>query len=365
MKKLSLVLLPLLGLLACNSGGGTSNNVEYTYPHNPINVIPVDFRCLPSIPLTANTSGNSTKIAYGDTCRVATISNPNTQATLGSMAIALTNSRGIRYCSGTPISYDQTTGVGYVLSAAHCVIGNNKAANQHITPKNISIFNGRNYVNQTLNANVGGTTGVISAVYVPKQYCQNPEFSMGTCSKLTDQNGDLALLKINVHAGSVMSVNNQVQLATTAIQPDTPSYILALGYGLTNLKANNTNLFYINYEYFATNSFHGETGQSVIMNGYSPSGLNNFYSLICGGDSGGGDFYWTNNQWHLIGVHSYGSSICGKSSPIYTNAADVSTDIRPFADQLNDIITADRTANGCDVNVANRNNFICADHATN
>ena len=70
----------------------------------------------------------------------------------------------------------------------------------------------------------------------------------------------------------------------------------------TNTNERNTNLFYISYEYFATNSYWEESAESVIMNGYSKYGSNIFSSIICGGDSGGGDFYWADNIWYLIGV---------------------------------------------------------------
>jgi hypothetical protein len=34
-------------------------------------------------------------------------------------------------------------------------------------------------------------------------------------------------------------------------------------------------------------------------------------SLITGGDSGGGDFYWDGNQWLVTGIHSWGWQFCG------------------------------------------------------
>jgi len=379
MKKLSLILFSLFGLIACNSGSSSSGSGGSTsYPQNPTNTLPSGFECLPSGYPSLNSATNSVKIAYGGNCQVANVSNTSVQATLESMAVALTNSSGGRYCTGTPLSYDETTGVAYVLSAAHCVVGNSKAANQQITAGNIVTFsNNNNYINQTLNAaNGSGTTGTITAVYVPNQYCQVPSFWLVDgayqCSNLPAQNGDFALVKVNIGNGQTLALNSQVQLATSAIQPTYPSYIMALGYGITNTNTSNTNLFYISYEYFATNSYQGNTGETVIMNGYSPYGSNAYYSIICGGDSGGGDFYWANNTWNLIGVHSYGSSKCGEAStsypyvnPFTPGANDVSADVRPFASQLSNIMAADKVAGGCNSSAASSNNFICADATSN
>lgn len=380
MKKISLVLLSLLSLTACNSGSSSSSGGGSTYPSNPTNTLPSGFECLPSSLPSLNSATNSVKIAYGGNCQVANVSNTSVRASLESMAVALTNASGGRYCTGTPLSYDPTTGVAYVLSAAHCVVGNSKAANQPITAGNIVTFSSNNnYINQTLNATNGSEpTGTITAVYVPSQYCQVPAFVYDSdsgsylCGNLSAQNGDFALVKVNIGSGKSFALNSQVQLATSAIQPEYPSYIMALGYGKTNTNNFNTSLFYITYEYFATNSYQGNTGETVIMNGYSPYGSNAYYSIICGGDSGGGDFYWANNTWNLIGVHSYGSSTCGQASTSYTyvnlltpGANDVSADVRPFASQLSNIMAADKAAGGCNSSAASSNNFVCADATSN
>ncbi len=380
MKKISLVLLSLLGLTACNGGGSSSSGGSTTYPPEPTNTLPSGFECLPSGLPSLNSVSDSTKIAYGGNCQVANVSNTSVQATLESMAVAITYSDGTRYCTGTPLSYDPTTGVAYVLSAAHCVVGNPKPASQPVTADNIVTFTkNKYYISQTLNADGSNKmTGTITAVYIPNQYCRVPAFVYNSsraayeCSDLPAQNGDFALLKVNIASGQTLALNSQVQLATSAIQPTYPSYIMALGYGYTNTNPYNTNLFYITYEYFATNSYQGNTGEAVIMNGYSPYGSNAYYSIICGGDSGGGDFYWANNTWNLIGVHSYGSSECGQASTSYPyiniltpGANDVSADVRPFASKLSNIMAADTAAGGCNSSAASSNNFICADASSN
>ncbi len=366
MKKISLVLLSLLGLTACNGGGSSSSSGgSTTYPPEPTNTLPSGYQCLPSgYPTSSSNSGGNAKIAYGSNCQVSDVENTSVQATLESMAVAITLSDGSRYCTGTPISYDPTTGVGYVLSAAHCVVGNPKSALQQVTANNITTFTkNRYYISQTLNADGSNKmTGTITAVYIPSQYCQVAPFTLNRygnyeCNYLPAQNGDLALLKVNITSGNSLNINSQVKLAPSNLTMAQPSYIMALGYGSTNTNENNTNLFYITYEYFANNSYQGETGLSTLMNGYSPSGTNAYYSIICGGDSGGGDFYWDGANWNLVGAHSYGSSICGSANVNYAGANDVSADVRPFTAQLQQIMAQDTTPTGCNASVSG---FICA-----
>ena len=361
MKKISLVLLPLLGLVACNSGSSSSSSTSPTYPANPTNTLPNGYQCLPSGLPTYSSVGDNLKIAYGSNCEVSAVTNTSVQSTLESMAVALTNSSGGRYCTGTPLSYNATTGVGYVLSAAHCVVGNPKAAGQQVTTDNIVTFtNSNNYINQTLNAaNNSGTTGTIQAVYIPSQYCQSASFTINQygnyeCGSLPAQNGDLALVKVSFSTGQSLNVNPQVKLAPSSLTMVQPSYVMALGYGITNydIFQKNSSLYYITYEYFANDTYQGEVGLSTIMNGYSPQGNNAYYSIICGGDSGGGDFYWDGTNWNLVGAHSYGSSICGSASVSYAGANDVSADVRPFTSQLQQIMAQDTTPTGCNATVS-------------
>lgn len=372
MKKISLVLLPLFGLVACNGGGGSSSggsSGSSTYPANPSNSLPSGYQCLPSGLPTYGSVGDNLKIAYGSDCLVANVAtNPDKgvalQSTLESMAVALTNSSGGRYCTGTPLSYNATTGVGYVLSAAHCVVGNPKAAGQQVAISNIVTFsNNYNYINQTLNAaNGSGTTGTIQAIYIPSQYCQSAAFELQNgsyvCGSLEEQNGELALVKVSFSTGQSLNLNPQVRLAPSDLTMAQPSYIMALGYGITNydIFTRNTSLYYITYEYFANNTYQGDVGLSAIMNGYSPQGYDAYYSIICGGDSGGGDFYWDGINWNLVGAHSYGSSVCGAANANYAGANDVSADVRPFTSQLQQIMAQDTAPAGCNASVGG---FIC------
>lgn len=355
-----------LSIAGCNSGGGSSTQ----YPVVPTNLVgPNDsYKCLPS-GYPGYSVNNGLKIAYGSRCRVSdlSVSNP-IRPSLESMAIALSYNGGGRYCTGTPLSSYESNGVvyGYVLSAAHCVFGGSKSAGESIGINNIKTFRyGMNYVNQTTDAYSGsGHTGEITAVYVPQQYCKNSATTYNAtagdfvCSNLVNQDGDIALLKVKYNAG--VKLSKAVELANSNLSLPYPNYIMALGYGITNTNEYNTDLFYITYEYFGTNSYQGfYGGANTLMNGYS---INNaFYSIICGGDSGGGDFYWDGSKWRLIGVHSYGSTACGAASYSYGGAFDVSADVRPFVTKLNNVINNTSSGDDCNNTVASANGFICRD----
>ena len=245
MRKVSWLLLSLFGVIACSGGvGGSSLVSSIIYPQNPENILPNGYQCLPS-GYSPNSAGTSVKIAYGGNCQVADVADASTQATLASMAVALSDSSGNRYCTGTTLSYNPVTGIGYVLSAAHCVLGNPKVAGQQVTANNIVTFSlRRNYINQTLNAVSGsGTSGTIQAIYIPNQYCQTSDFALVgdsyQCNNLAAQNGDLALAKVNFGLSQSVNLNPQVRLATSDIQLFSPSYIMALGYGGTDANSLN------------------------------------------------------------------------------------------------------------------------------
>lgn len=364
MKNKVLYVASIVVLIAgCNSGSNT-----IIYPTTPTNLVGINnnYECLPSgYPGYSDVKG--LKIAYGSDCKVAN-ADSTIRPSLESMAIAISDSFGSRYCSGTPLSYDPSTGIGYVLTAAHCVVNSIKSINTQITSSNITLPSNKKYVNQSLNAFLG-ISGTIKAVYVPNQYCESSsikiEYKNGktyyVCSNLAAQNGDVALLQVKFNNG--VKLSNDVKLADTGLDLPYPSYIMALGYGITDKNSNNTDLFYITYEYFATNSYMGISSSSTIMNGYSKN--NAFYNIICGGDSGGGDFYWddNSNKWQLVGVHSFGSAECGKASPVYSGAMDVSADVRPFANKLNILKAANTNieTEGCHSDLAAQNGFICAE----
>ncbi len=342
-------------LSACNGGGGSGSNTNYTYPPNPANYVPQQYMCLPSnLPMQGTRGANLPKIAYGSNCQVG-----NESTNLVNLAVRIIYPRGGQFysCTGTPIAGIPGDQHDYIVTAAHCVT-TNKAANLPVTSANIisaasiSIYQGATS-NPIINAGV-------TAVYVPSQYCQTAMLTNGSCSNFPVENGDIAILQVSYSnlLDTRLGLNSELDIADQNIQPVSPSYITALGYGMTNIYPYNSdnNLYYITYEYFATNAYQGVSSLTSLMNGYSPAGSNSYYSIICRGDSGGGDFYWdtTTSRLKLIGTHSYGSGTCGAASSYYSNAMDISTDVRPFASQINQIRSS--TATGCNSGI---NGFAC------
>lgn len=348
-------------IIGCN--GGSSSGGSSDMPPNIINNIPTEYQNLPRINVTNDTS----KIAYaGEQGYVGAITDSSLKSSLSSMAVSLSDSTGRRYCTGTPLYVNPNTKDAFILTAAHCVVGNPKKANTPVSATdNIVTFSlGRNYINQNINASTSsGTTGVIQAVYLVQDYCKNPPFAKDSttntyyCHTLEEQNGDIAIIKASVT--TPLSINPQVKLPTINLSIVPGTLMLSLGYGKTETNDYNTKLNYINYEYFGTNSYQGVNAEKVLLNGYNPVTPNSYYSIICGGDSGGGDFYWDGSSWQLVGVHSYGSNICGQANSTYENAFDASADVRPFTTQISNIIYGDTTQDACDPNVAASNGFIC------
>lgn len=345
-------------LVAC-----VGDELQTYYPPLAKNQLP--FSCFPSGlgSQTDTKAQNGLKIAYTSQCMAARTPE---SATLRSMSLALMEQISpidySCYCTGTPLAYDASSGVGFVLTAAHCVLGNQKNANTNITAHNIITFSREKINNlfQGYDATIvlhNGMSAHIDAIYVPNQYCLGPAFKDGLCSHLEQQNGDFALLKVHTLPGRKIEVNPLLKLATPQLRLDSPSYILGLGYGITDLDALNHHLFYINYEYFGTNTYQGVSGQSSLMNGYAIN--NTFYNIICRGDSGGGDFYWDGSFWNLIGVHSFGPPQCGVVSRYYSGSYNASTDVRPFSAQIKQMMASDKLPTGCSPTAAEQG-FVCA-----
>ena len=362
-KHIILIFLVNTALNGCNSGSGNEvNGGSVTPPSN----FPDGYTCLPfskNFPLIA-----SNKIAFADNCLV---SNSSQSVSLEGMSVAMMRIVKTRtyaeYCTATPVSFDPTTQTGFLVTAAHCVISHAKVANTPISNKNIGVFDEyKSYLYQGPNSNnyKNSLTGVILAVYVPVQYCQVPAikelgFGRSACEDFHQQNGDIALLKFQVNSGQKFKLNPQVKLAPENLSIAPSSLLLALGYGLTNKDPYNSSLYYVNYQYFATNSYAGLTSEASLMNGYYAN--RSYHSIICAGDSGGGDFYWDGSNWLLTGVHSYGAAGCGVSNSKYREADDVSADIRPFSSSLQNIINNDSGTTTCNEQLATQNGFICQD----
>jgi hypothetical protein len=360
------LLLSAAVMAGCHGGsnvvpsGGGEQSVGQAVPSGvPMGTaaIPKSYQCFPSSLPGADTANAVTRnpaIAYADLCSVGAA---REKANLQAMAISLAYKTGgsyQSYCTGTPISYDPNTGIGFIVTAAHCVVGGRKLANTELLPKNITTFvaaGGEDMAEvyqgtPSTGVSAGELTGAINAVYVPSRYCAVPAIRNDTCTDLSKQNGDVAVLKIVTSNGAVLHVMPKVRLAPRALTIPTGSDIMALGYGTNTSKAPASNvLYYIDYQYFAKNNYKGESAQAAIMNGYHPNA--NYYSIICQGDSGGPDYYWDGTYWNLVGAHSYGPNPCGTWGAGYGNHEDISADTRLFTAWVGKILTMDAAPTGC------------------
>jgi hypothetical protein len=326
--------------------------------------IPPSFVCDPKI---AKTNARAPHIAYASACTVAATAEHDSLQKLAIAMMSESEGNYTSYCTGTPIAYDPTTRIGFIVTAAHCVVGGRKAAGATIKVANITTFAPDDDMAEiyqktpALHIPKADLTAEIMAVYVPSQYCKVPAIAAadGTCKDLAKQNGDIAVLKVRTTGNAVLGVLASLRLApeNATIARQTP--ILALGYGTNTSPApGNRVLHYINYEYFADNSYESVDSQASIMNGYARN--SRYYSIICQGDSGGGDFYWDGSHFNLIGAHSWGPNPCGVTG-FYDEAFDVSADIRPFTEWIDRIVREDTSATGCGSFGAR---YVCASRPT-
>jgi hypothetical protein len=319
--------------------------------------IPAPYRCFPS-DLPTTSAGVSPQLAYIANCSV---SDAKESANLQKLAIAMMTRRStgdyIEYCTGTPVSYNPTTRVGFIVTAAHCVAGGAKAKGEPFTSNNIDTFALPTYwIYQSTPGRLSEAaklTGEINAVYVPARYCEGAAFSQkGVCENLALQNGDIAILKIRAFDGDEMQVLPGLQIGDSSVKMPASADIMALGYGFNTSKTpEDRTLDYVDYEYFANNTYRTVTSEASIMNGYFKN--DTYYSIVCQGDSGGGDFYWDGSHWNLVGAHSFGPVPCGVWGKTYETAHDISSDVRPWAGLIHDIIDKDTSPTGC-VTVSSR-----------
>jgi hypothetical protein len=296
------------------------------------------------------------EIAYG-----CTVAGAKQEAKLQMLAVALLRQSGNtykRYCTGTPIRFDPASRVGFVVTAAHCVLRAIKPAGASVTSADISAF--RRNAATIYQGPIGELTGrakitaTVSAVYVPSRYCKESSMN-GGCENLEKQNGDIAVLKIIAREGQTVDVLPNLQLAPKTLAIGYAQTVVGLGYGL-NRSANpdDGTLYFVAYQSFGTDAYGGRHSEASIMNGYYSKQIkcgsfNCFYQIICLGDSGGGDFSWDGSHWNLVGAHSWVAAGigCGLGSASYYDVASVSTDVRPFTAWIDRILRDDTARTGC------------------
>lgn len=306
-------------LVACNGGGSTnSSNTSITpnpypvasnYPAPPIVSFP-----------TFSDPKISTQIAYGKT---------------GESAVNLVMMVSIEnryFCSATPV-YSDSSGNTWLVGAAHCFLKaktnpDQVSTGEMVATKSVEIQSGIAGVESSV---------AVKAIYMPANYCFGATFDgLGKCPNYqinknagsNSQDNDIALIQANGNIG-IPAQYPHLAKAESYPQVYTMAPVLSLGYGVNQLDHNNGKvLFFVSNYFYAQND---AVGYHYLLNSYFSSTNNGYTSLICEGDSGGGDLFWDGSSWLLLSEHSHGPAICGS---FYPYLPDSSTNVSAYYDWI-------------------------------
>lgn len=256
-------------------------------------------------------------------------------------------------CTATPVKY--VNGKTYLIGAAHCFV-NQKNNPTTLQASNIIPTGNNLYIESGLNANLVGVVQIpITAVFLRQDYCLNATFSkQGDCPNFTPSQGvnggqgnDIAIIEINGMFGESSGIYPQVVSSDKYPQPYTMAPILSIGYGNTNNPASgNGKLYYVaGYQYLQQDA----TGYHYLYNSYynfgEYAGQTGYTALICGGDSGGPDLFWTGQNWILLSEHTYGPQYaCGTFYNYLPNGA---TNVSAYYSWIQSILTSESPVTSC------------------
>ncbi len=352
-------------LAACNGGGGASNSVS-PYPYQTAGTYngvpysqlgnPPGFTDYPEAyfpTFVSTTSMGSTKIAYGR----------NNESDIANLTAYLRMGKYI--CSATPVYYNPIQNTTFFVGAAHCFVPakplvDTLTANDLVSNSLVSVYNG-------ISKDDGWYESFpATAVYMMKNYCYGATFDKpGGCPNFTSSDGvaggegnDLAIIQISgkyANPESYPSVVPESQYPTELSMAP----VLSIGYGLNTQNPTTPDsdlprsvMFYVaNYFYNQVDT----AGYHYLYNSFFNSASNGYAALICGGDSGGGDLFWTGQKWILLSEHTYGpDDACGTYYNYLPNAA---TNVGVYYNWIESIITStspqdwcNATANNCVTN---------------
>lgn len=367
-------------LVACGSGGGGDQVTwnDYITPPSPYpkqgtyiyNGSPVSYTDLPAPSILQNPYpssyfptglSNGLQIAYGESSEI------NVSKIAAYVHLDLGTQR-YGACSATPVYYDANSGTTFLVSAAHCfAIDKNKSnvfESDNMYPiSRLKIYEGTNCQN-TSNC----TPYNVKAIYIQSTYCYGSTFPIWkngqyftecTLFSPTDgiytQGNDIALIQIESEFGGVGNHTNYPLIATSSQYPQTYTMapIFSIGYG-KNTQAPSpdsglpfSQMYYVaGYQYwqqdatgyhYLYNSFYNTNIQAPFSVGYS--------SLICGGDSGGPDLFWTGSKWILLSEHTYGPS--GQCGTFFNYLPNGATNVSAYYDWLQSIMNNPDPVNNC------------------
>lgn len=357
MKRRLIGVVCLFALAACGGGGGSSS----TTPPNPSFVddptpaspypTPGNYNLGQPTGLTEsypsafwpNSLNNALQIAYGNNSE-SQIANLTAYVTMGNFL-----------CSATPVYYDSVNNRTFLIGAAHCFVQDKTSptslSSSNLLPaSSITVYNG-------ISRASGMTSYPVEAVYLRQDYCYNATFANGNeCPNFTPNDGvasgqgnDIAVIQVT---GRYADPESYPQLAPASQYPTpyTMAPVLSIGYGINTQSPNSAaacttpqscgTMFYTaNYQYlqqdadgyhYLYNSFYADANYgSTYGTGYT--------SLICGGDSGGGDLFWNGTNWLLLSEHTYGPS--GACGTFYSYLPNAATNVSSYYDWIQSIIT--------------------------
>ena len=366
-KNFTLVLSALCGaiLIACNGGGGSSSGGGGSDPNFATDPIPPN----PVQPVgTYNVNG--VDVPYSQLSQPIGLVEPYPNAFwpngLPSLQIAYGNNgesnianltayvtMGGSLCSATPVKYDSVSGTTFLIGAAHCFVENKTSATtlnraNLLSTSVLKIYHGVNAESDNW------TSYVVKAIYLRQDYCYNSTFGIGGhCPNFSPSDGantqgnDIAVIQIQGHYANLASYP-QVVPASEYPTPYTAAPVLSVGYGLnTQIPSTSDNLpgstmFYTaNYQYWQQDSTPlGQGGYHYLYNSFYNNGgfgQSGYSALICGGDSGGGDLFWTGSKWILLSEHTYGPG--GACGTFYSSLPNGATNVSAYYDWIQSILT--------------------------
>ena len=363
-------------LAACNGGGGGGGGSSSTFQDDPVPPSP--------FPAAGTYNGQS----YSELGQPSTLANSypsaywptnltseytlqiafgrNTESSVADLTafVEMVKDQNLYICSATPVHYNSATNTTFLIGAAHCFVDDKTSpttlySSNILPPQNLTVFHGVEGQN--------GTAYTVKAVYLMQNYCYGDTFAEGVedmCQNYTPQyqassNGqgnDLAIIEVD---GTYANPNNYPQLAPSNLYPTpyTMAPVLSVGYGVSTQTPTDRpscsgsgicgEMFYVaNYQYWQQDT----TGYHYLYNSvYNTKNSNSYYpgysSLICGGDSGGGDLFWDGTKWLLLSEHTYGpDNSCGLFYNYLPNAA---TNVSAYYDWIQSIITATDPVGAC------------------
>lgn len=314
MKRSSLILTSITAtmIVACNSGSNTTTTI-YEQPAPMCNFGGSTY------------SNNST--ASSKSLNVANGCNPPDGSLITQLVVGLSSTNNSEtaqadtYCTGTPIADGS-----WILTAAHCLVTDNARPDSGWVPSNIT--NPANiYLWQGSNLKTpDGNPVSVSAVYVHAGY--SPQ-SMGQSNTPP---ADIALLKVNNNYPLKAALNTNADLS-----PYTMLWLT--GFGTTEYKNMSGILFYRQI-YYSGNLSPYVSGNPNVGELYTVGSIpvNNYvWKFVGPGDSGGGDLTYINNNFYIVGVHSWSLLNPGTYGPLPA-AYGVDTSVSYYNTWINNVV---------------------------